>query len=1377
MVRNQMMIFDQIQASGVFTVWGSPGQLATRVEIEEQVREDLRSEMSHWGLSTTPPQEQKHVSHSPPSRRDGRIQSPTDHGEGKGERFGEAKKPGPPKKKVGRTVKTPPDFKVNPGEGGKAQPSESHCVPCELELKGEPCHLPNHRHKKKLQRGQGKGKPRNYAVWRIKKRETELCRTPTSCQDPHLHCEDPRSCKDKCCKVVQDHKGLGVSAPSLLDATDPRNSRDIQTIDEMLCSLNLVSDDFKSASNGAPTSVETLDEILTQKTVTIHRREQEDMKRRDEEWKRQPHNTPYINLWGDEQERITFGENPSPPPSSDDSSSEEEIENLFRSQFSTDDDLSQEEEVNWHGCLPMRREETRVVLPGAVVEEKGVDGKEEKAQAIEIAIPPSEYWEYDEEEDCWFEEKHNNKPEMEPLCASPEEEVLDTTTSGTRSSHTSSEEATSPLRERVERNIHERAPQIVKDRMLEYVPSSIRPDVLVPAHFNNLPPKGFVPDFTGFYEPDPESVPASKFGSFNPKLEEALIHTYGDVIQPGICGFLKHLCKKIVPYTLATLETTSREGTRLQSTIGMSWTLLSNKVFFLDGGVSRDYYLTLGLTSRATHLIFKKFADQLLATSRSLPAGAKVSEGKVRVNTNYVSALDFYVRKTHPGFFDWIRSQPSTVQLLEAWHWTLCYIAVENAVLNLKATAGLDRNIRTVKALSLGAPPDIVVNQGVIKTYTGEVPTLEYYRDNNLFVKSGTFADEGILDFAAIIKDPKRKLKRPQTYTSSNMGIIHSAVVPSKTIVQMTCALTRLTNSVEPHLPRFHETLMVNGYRAWNDLDLDDYYNFPLYHQALSQVKYDLGELYQEATKHPVKGPEYTHCHDENLANGLLMNPDVEADGRESVNAGKQKIEPMKFKTEARLYVTLGPKNAMVGQKAAKALKGIRSSEPIQIISDDERTCGVIYFIDKTDRESLNEVARLAYEGTRSATQLLGGNPLPDPRNRIGDCRYMIFDHSDDTKILLEEFVERSDGVGYWRKTFYSVDISKCDKSHAGIFDHFWRFWEPRLDLYHLLEAQLCKKMRIQVGNCKMDAWLTPKSPVLLSGHSFTTFINTFASDFLGIHFIQRRARSTIDFVSVAYSVGYKIKCARHEEPWQADFLKHSFGRTIHGAPVAVPFLGNLFRFFGHRIGDVPGRGDLETRWLLYNLGNLKSFTHGIQSPWITTMIVRFETKLGKRNKLAQKLRLRGDPKKRRAEDARALFEAIDLDDADLLFATEKRIKDKEFVATVKAVKADVDSRWYCRRDMSKKIEEPDILEDRAWVQRYITKDITEAMLLDCLRKFVSLEHGEYFRSVVSDHIMMMDYSLDPARDFSLPSHPPPTLYMIPDETGDTAAATAVEKT
>lgn len=1271
-----------------------------------------------------------------------------------GIRFGEAERPGP--KKWVKVV--PPETKNSRGKRGKKAPGgknaserkgkkdpEPQCQWCEL----EECHLPRHRHPVKPRGQKNSGKPKNHALLRIARNKTSICKD-AECEDLHLHCVDTAVCRQPCCAIEsKDDIGTFVSPCESEDEIDNR-------YEEMAVDLGFTKQDFAEMHSGPATEIKesppaalspqqfvrtsvnspsSYAAVLGQRAIA-YRNEAQQIKLHGLKSHGPPLYRKGAGLWATSDQDLVYRNS---------------IRKMYSySEFAYESTFNLE---SWSTGIPPVA--AAIQLPDLNFPTP-LRTPPPLEQEPDDSSDDSESSESDEETDD--DEKHAGKePESKGEDVEDSEDskslFVDRPFLEALISHAGllwdhsiflRSEKESPSSPQPPQPLDK--PECVTFRQSTYV---LVPDstTFVPPHILELKQEVFTPDFPE----DP--APISTSDPELPKtLKEVMVYTFGRPHEVSIIGKLREALRSAAPYVGGSLNTTTRDAKRVSGTGGIAFPWVSKKIWFNERNVDVDFYLTLGLETCSKRVIFHEMALQLMAASKSMPKPSTLNDGHLVVNGQYTNSLDFYIRKKYVSFFNWMETQGNRIPMLrEAYEWTLCYLTTEMAVNHLRRSASQPHGLRHVQHIAVGAPKGQVQELGMVKTYTNPRPTLDAYRDNNAFEKVGLFTPEGLLDVKGIMAALPKGLKYPATYTSRNGGAVHSALVPTKTITQCMCALTRLTNAVEPAKLGFHETMLINGYSYWNTIDFERWFDLPRCAEALAEVPVDMGELYEEATYHPVKGKEYTLCWQQNLDNGLL-HVDTEADGRPLENTGKQKVEKMKANSEARLYVTLGPKSAMVGSKATKVLKQTRADKPLLIVSDDGTSVGAIYFMDKPSRATLREWSYFCRYGCDYDTTLSGGNPLA---RFAGDDkvthRYIIFNHSDDMYMMLEKATPGTRWAT--KRLFFTADISKCDKSHGAVFDHYYRFWGGRYDLYDILEAQLMRQIRVDVNGKKVKAWLKPKNPVLLSGHSFTTHINTFTTDVLGLTFILDKCGEPESFIAAAYKAGYKIKCAATESWLKTDFLKHAPGHTSDGACTAVPMLGNFLRFYNMRIGDVPGEGSADLLWLLYNYNNLKSFAHGIESPWISVMLKRMETWIGKQKtgRYHAAVLRQGEGRTTRSDNILMSKQARTSTAITQGLALARR--------NVKKIQEEVSAKWTYRRFEDEKVQEIEVVDDSAWVMRYVDEQHDLASLLHTLHTFSKLKPGEYYRDDNTDHILSVDYSLSSPDSWCTESPVPDTMY------------------
>jgi hypothetical protein len=166
------------------------------------------------------------------------------------------------------------------------------------------------------------------------------------------------------------------------------------------------------------------------------------------------------------------------------------------------------------------------------------------------------------------------------------------------------------------------------------------------------------------------------------------------------------------------------------------------------------------------------------------------------------------------------------------------------------------------------------------------------------------------------------------------------------------------------------------------------------------------------------------------------------------------------------------------------------------------------------------------------------------------------------------------------RVHIYNVDISSCDASHTkSLFDAFVDLHPLHVkDDARILAEQCALPIKVyDLTSRKRYVKLLPKYPRLYSGSTITTAINNLASMLIAYSFSLLDVPTPENVIAAAASVGYVITlehCRRYED---IQFLKHSPVLTSQGYKPLLN-LGVLLRSTGVCRGDLPGKGDLETR-------------------------------------------------------------------------------------------------------------------------------------------------------------------------------------------------------
>jgi len=184
-------------------------------------------------------------------------------------------------------------------------------------------------------------------------------------------------------------------------------------------------------------------------------------------------------------------------------------------------------------------------------------------------------------------------------------------------------------------------------------------------------------------------------------------------------------------------------------------------------------------------------------------------------------------------------------------------------------------------------------------------------------------------------------------------------------------------------------------------------------------------------------------------------------------------------------------------------------------------------------------------------------------------------------------------------RVFYCEgDISSADASYTpalfeaeeGIYPDHCKSVAQRL-------TDQCR-LPMKIADCndpKKYVILKPLMPVLYSGSTKTTFINTLANYFIAVAIAEALQRGDIhadtlsaDITRVVRAAGYVYKVKVHEDFEQMQFLKHSPVLDTDGSwrPLLNP--GVLLRASGMTFGDLPGSGDLSVRAAAFQRGLLQ---------------------------------------------------------------------------------------------------------------------------------------------------------------------------------------------
>jgi len=188
------------------------------------------------------------------------------------------------------------------------------------------------------------------------------------------------------------------------------------------------------------------------------------------------------------------------------------------------------------------------------------------------------------------------------------------------------------------------------------------------------------------------------------------------------------------------------------------------------------------------------------------------------------------------------------------------------------------------------------------------------------------------------------------------------------------------------------------------------------------------------------------------------------------------------------------------------------------------------------------------------------------------DGRFFAVVFSDDSSLA----IRHNNEIHY-----YNIDIKKCDGSHGpAVFAALGRLVPCEFaDEYAVLIEQLSQCIVVSdVYERRNKVILDPNGPVLWSGSTLTTDINTFVNKILMRHIARRYNPELRSIEDIAAEVGYLVSVERCALPERLQFLKHSPCKDTTGKWRPFLNLGVLFRLSGTCRGDLPGRGSLEER-------------------------------------------------------------------------------------------------------------------------------------------------------------------------------------------------------
>jgi hypothetical protein len=370
-------------------------------------------------------------------------------------------------------------------------------------------------------------------------------------------------------------------------------------------------------------------------------------------------------------------------------------------------------------------------------------------------------------------------------------------------------------------------------------------------------------------------------------------------------------------------------------------------------------------------------------------------------------------------------------------------------------------------------------------------------------------------------------------------------------------ALTRLLGTIEPHIPGYDALLRANQQRFINQhIQTWKIYSTLLipYFEELQDVD-DYIRLHY-ADPHPkreLRIAAYDDMHIDNKAHST-----VGTHTRKTVKfklKTKEKGKGGREKKVARGIFDIGVSGSLLGGGLNEMLKQALFEQPLYYRG------GRIRFVKSPNPNVLSCVFN----------ELISDQFVVDFICFSDDACFNFFDGR------------------CWRKI--NLDISKADASYTPrLFKLHKQILPKRL---RPLSQRLTDQCRLpfKIRDCnepKRCVILEPLAPVLYSGSTDTTAINTLANMCIAMALVDAQAenRLTIDTIEqVCFDAGYKVTFQVCHCIEDMQFLKHSPVRDVCGNWQPMLNIGVLLRASGMCHGDLPGRGDIRERALAFQRG------------------------------------------------------------------------------------------------------------------------------------------------------------------------------------------------
>jgi len=217
-------------------------------------------------------------------------------------------------------------------------------------------------------------------------------------------------------------------------------------------------------------------------------------------------------------------------------------------------------------------------------------------------------------------------------------------------------------------------------------------------------------------------------------------------------------------------------------------------------------------------------------------------------------------------------------------------------------------------------------------------------------------------------------------------------------------------------------------------------------------------------------------------------------------------------------------------------------------------------------------------------------NNIISGTNRL---EYAIF--SDDSLMRIT-----IDGKHRW----FDVDIASCDVSHSSYMFELVKNLFPHDNVISTLIDQCSDRLVIRsVYNKKKKVTLLPNGPILSSGSTITTLINTISCYCLFIAFslIPDSEVSVDSFQLAAESVGYHCTINEVFRPVDLRFLRRQPVLDIDGQWRAMLVPGTMFRTLGITKTDLPNKKlTMLERGRIFQGQLINGFYSDVDCPFVT---------------------------------------------------------------------------------------------------------------------------------------------------------------------------------